>query len=288
MILDSSRKKLKEGAIPSKNLPIKSIMSKQSSARSSHVVEKPANLILSSLSASTSSSPQKMSYVDFDDFIKKSKLLKSVGCSVDSSTQNILKLTKIDASFVVPKFEIIIDESIGFTVPVFGCFLPDTHALYKENLCYFFHVTTSSLMKHMESFKFCNGVVYVANPSPFLKKHIVYKVFNNADDNDQNDDPSLHSFHTTTANNNNIEYTRSINCSLLTQSNNICLFCKNHLSFDNNKSSGPNSIRTDVLKLIKNNICHPLKEIINLSFSTGIYPTQLKLAKVIPTFKNKR
>ena len=32
---------------------------------------------------------------------------------------------------------------------------------------------------------------------------------------------------------------------------------------------------------------HPLKEIINLSFSTGIYPTQLKLAKVIPTFKNK-
>ena len=38
------------------------------------------------------------------------------------------------------------------------------------------------------------------------------------------------------------------------------------------------------MKLIKNNICHPF---INLSFSTGIYPTQLKLAKVIPTFKNK-
>ena len=58
-------------------------------------------------------------------------------------------------------------------------------------------------------------------------------------------------------------------------------------SLDNNKASGPNSIPTDVLKLIKNNICHPLKEIINLSFATGIYPTQLKLAKVIPTFKNK-
>ena len=37
-------------------------------------------------------------------------------------------------------------------------------------------------------------------------------------------------------------------------------------SLDNNKSSGPNSIPTDVLKLIKNNICHPLKESINLSF----------------------
>ena len=54
-------------------------------------------------------------------------------------------------------------------------------------------------------------------------------------------------------------------------------------SLDNNKSSGPNSIPTDVLKLIKNN----MSLIINLSFSTGIYPTQLKLAKVIPTFKNK-
>ena len=196
------------------------------------MVEKRANLILSSLSSSTSSSPQKMSYVDFDDSIKKNKLLKSVGWSVDSSTQNIIKLTKIDASFVVPIFEIIIDESLGFTVRVFGWFHPDTLALYKENLCSGFHVTTSSLMKHVESFKFCNGVVYAANPSSsFLKKHILYKVFNNADDYDQNDDPSLHSFHTTT-NNNNIEYTRTINCSLLTQSKDICLFCKSHISFE--------------------------------------------------------
>ena len=47
---------------------------------------------------------------------------------------------------------------------------------------------------------------------------------------------------------------------------------------------GPNSIPIDILKLINNNMSI---EIINLSFTTGIYPTQLKLAKVIPTFKNK-
>ena len=39
--------------------------------------------------------------------------------------------------------------------------------------------------------------------------------------------------------------------------------------------------------MIKNNICYPLKEIINLSFAIGIYPTKLKEAKVIPIFKNK-
>ena len=60
-------------------------------------------------------------------------------------------------------------------------------------------------------------------------------------------------------------------------------------SFDNNKSSGPNSIPTDVLKLIKNILCQlPFKRNhFNLSFTTGRYPTQLKLAKVITTFKNK-
>ena len=58
-------------------------------------------------------------------------------------------------------------------------------------------------------------------------------------------------------------------------------------SLDCNKASGPNSIPTDVLKLIKSNICYPLKEIMNLSFATGIYPTKLKEAKVIPIFKNK-
>ena len=53
------------------------------------------------------------------------------------------------------------------------------------------------------------------------------------------------------------------------------------------KATGPHSIPTEILKLIKPNICHPLKEIINLSFATGIYPDILKIAKVIPIFKNK-
>ena len=30
-----------------------------------------------------------------------------------------------------------------------------------------------------------------------------------------------------------------------------------------------------------------IKEIINLSFATGVYPNKLKIAKVNPVFKNK-
>ena len=57
-------------------------------------------------------------------------------------------------------------------------------------------------------------------------------------------------------------------------------------SFEN-KALGPHSIPTEILKLAKINLSYPLKEIINMSFATGVYPDKLKIAKVIPIFKNK-
>ena len=56
-------------------------------------------------------------------------------------------------------------------------------------------------------------------------------------------------------------------------------------SLDTRKGSGPYSIPSDLLKALKANLCHPLTSIINMSFATGIYPDQLKIAKVIPIFK---
>ena len=59
----------------------------------------------------------------------------------------------------------------------------------------------------------------------------------------------------------------------------------NNLS--SNKATGPHSIPTDILQLIKFNISKPLSAIFNLSFSTSIYPDKLKIAKVMPVFKDK-
>ena len=56
-------------------------------------------------------------------------------------------------------------------------------------------------------------------------------------------------------------------------------------SLSDNKSSGPNSIPTRILKLLKKDISTHLVDIFNLSFSSGIYPTPLKTAKVIPVHK---
>lgn len=54
----------------------------------------------------------------------------------------------------------------------------------------------------------------------------------------------------------------------------------------NGKSSGPNSIPITILKLVKKEILEPLAHLINLSFSTGSFPSHFKTAKVIPIFKS--
>ena len=52
-----------------------------------------------------------------------------------------------------------------------------------------------------------------------------------------------------------------------------------------NKSTGPHSIPTKLLKLIPDLILIPLSHIISTSFTSGIYPDALKISKVIPIHK---
>ena len=56
-------------------------------------------------------------------------------------------------------------------------------------------------------------------------------------------------------------------------------------SLNLHKAAGPNSIPTIILHLLKEEICTPLSNIFNLSFSTGQHPDLLKIAKTIPVFK---
>ena len=53
-------------------------------------------------------------------------------------------------------------------------------------------------------------------------------------------------------------------------------------SLDSNKSVGPNSIPTKILKLLKDDISSQLSEIFNISFSSGVFSSILKTARVIP------
>ena len=56
-------------------------------------------------------------------------------------------------------------------------------------------------------------------------------------------------------------------------------------SLNSNKASGPYSIPTKLLKILKNLISKPLELLFNCSFATGIVPDNFKVARVIPVFK---
>ena len=56
-------------------------------------------------------------------------------------------------------------------------------------------------------------------------------------------------------------------------------------SLNSNKASGPNSIPYRILFLLKNEISKQLADLFNLSFKTGVFPSVLKTATVIPVFK---
>ena len=58
-------------------------------------------------------------------------------------------------------------------------------------------------------------------------------------------------------------------------------------SLDSHKSSGPNSIPVEILKLLKNDISQQLSDIFNMSFMNGQFSSVLKIAKVIPIHKKQ-
>ena len=60
----------------------------------------------------------------------------------------------------------------------------------------------------------------------------------------------------------------------------------NILSNLKDSSSGWDELRPTIMKSIKANVAIPLQHICNLSFQTGVFPTELKVANVVPIFKS--
>ena len=57
-------------------------------------------------------------------------------------------------------------------------------------------------------------------------------------------------------------------------------------SLKSGASPGYDDLKPDAIKSVKHLIAYPLVHIFNLSMSTGIFPDQLKLAKVVPVYKS--
>ena len=56
---------------------------------------------------------------------------------------------------------------------------------------------------------------------------------------------------------------------------------------NNYKTTGPNSIPTQILKQFKKPLSEPLNNLINLSFTTGVFQNIAKFAKIVPLYKKQ-
>ena len=111
-------------------------------------------------------------YASYQSLIDRSKLLEAVGWNISYSIDHV-KLEKVDALHSTPKLEIYIDDSLGFTIRVFGWLLTENHILYKEHFRSIRYITLSALMNYVATFILCAGVNNGDFTKSAFQKHVI-------------------------------------------------------------------------------------------------------------------
>ncbi len=79
---------------------------------------------------------------------------------------------KSDDKYLLPKFEIHIDQSMSFTIRLSGWLLPDDHIIYRDFRRTVRYQTLSSFIQLLEGKQICTGM-----PQLSTKKHVMPKKF---------------------------------------------------------------------------------------------------------------
>ena len=141
---DGKNRQLKLQVLPSREFPKKSI------ERSSAIERRPL------IRKVAEEAPQKVHvYRDFSELCKRVQTLR-FSWKLEIGTE--VKLKKITRPYIVPEFEIIISDSLQFTVAVHGWLLPSDHPLYKANSRSMYGVSVSALINEIASYVMCPGL----------------------------------------------------------------------------------------------------------------------------------
>ena len=136
-------KRLVPGAIPTLNLPEKSIPSTSTSAPRRELVRHELK--------------RKPYYTSLDDLKKKAEKLKLTGWS-KSVSEKYATLVLWDEIYALPKLAVTIEDSLNLTVAVYNWLLPDEHTFYLTNKRSVRHTTLSSILSSLEQFQLCDGL----------------------------------------------------------------------------------------------------------------------------------
>lgn len=76
-------------------------------------------------------SPQ-VHYKTFTEFCQRLTKLKSLQNWNIGTFSDKAVLKQVEIPYVLPKFEIVVDDSLEFTVRVYGCYFPENHPVYLD------------------------------------------------------------------------------------------------------------------------------------------------------------
>lgn len=97
-------------------------------------------------------------YETFAEFGNRAKCLKSLNDWNSKVLADRAVFKKVTEEYTIPEFEIIVNDSLEFTVKVFGSYLVEDHPLYLRYRRTVRNVTLSNSVKNLSDFTLCCGV----------------------------------------------------------------------------------------------------------------------------------
>lgn len=115
-----TKKKARFGALPKLNMPKKT-----------HETPKPEQRPERTIVRDLIKKPQ-VHYKTFTEFCQRLTKLKSLQNWNIGTFSDRAVLKQVEIPYVLPKFEIVVDDSLAFTVRVYGCYFPEDHPVYLD------------------------------------------------------------------------------------------------------------------------------------------------------------
>lgn len=135
------KKKLKFGALLTLNFP----------KRSHDSVNPPSRPLRSVVQDQPAVEVNKKYYSSFIEVCKRVKTLKTSQEWTVNELSDRLLFQKKTAAVILPEIELMIDDSLGFSISVYGWLLPEDHEIYTTNLRSVCNITVSDLIKSINS-----------------------------------------------------------------------------------------------------------------------------------------
>ena len=147
----------KPGAVPSINLPIKSISTTVAAERSTISIQK--RLYSSSSSSTTISVATTSCYLSFGEFCARIGLLKlPKGWVINKKSDNLVQIYFSDDEHTIPQFEIYVNHNLIYNIRVYNWILPQEHNLVKLYNGSMKNITLSNLISAISVNSICQGI----------------------------------------------------------------------------------------------------------------------------------